>query len=62
MYSSQSNLNTEILKLVNSSNINEVIKTVLNFLVVFLQKSFTSKKKHKTLTAKKKKKMCIKNI
>ena len=62
MYSSQSNLNTEILKLVNSSNINEVIKTVLNFLAVFLQKYFTSTKKHKTLTANKNKKMCIKNI
>ena len=54
MYSSQSNLNTEILKLVNSSNINEVIKTVLNFLVVFLQKSSTSKKKAQNAYSKQK--------
>ena len=31
-----------------SSNINEVIRSVLNFLFFFLQKDFTSTKKHKT--------------
>ena len=31
-----------------SSNINEVIRPVLNFLFIFLQNVFTSTKKHKT--------------
>ena len=42
------------------SNINEVIKTVLNSLFLFfLQKDFTSTKKHKTAYNKQKMKKCI---
>ena len=45
-----------------SSNINEVIRSVLNFLIFFLQKDFTSTKKHKTGYSEQKFKKCIKNI
>ena len=38
----------------NSSNINEVIMPVLNFLFFSLQKDFTSTKKHKTKNVYKK--------
>ena len=42
----------------DSSNINEVIKSVLNFLFFFLQKDFKSTKKHKTASSKQNKK-CV---
>ena len=42
-----------------SSNINGVIRPFLNFFF-FLQKDFTSTKKHKTAYSEQKLKMCIK--
>ena len=39
-----------------SSNINEVIRSVLNYFFFFLQKDFTSTKKHKTAYSEQKNK------
>ena len=45
-----------------SSNMNEVIKTVLNFLLFFYEKILQVQKSTKPLTANKNLKMRIKNI
>ena len=45
-----------------SSNINDIIRSVLNILFFFYQKGFTSIKKRKTACSKEKWKKRIKNI
>ena len=45
-----------------SSNINEVIRAVLNFFFFFHDKISQAQKSTKPLTANKNRKMCIKNI